>query len=199
MSEEGRKDPPSRARGPPQSTETVPAPLPGHRRSPARSRPAAEGYRNPRGGRPSTRRYRGSPCPGRSARRSRRWLADLRGYEATVDLNTHSLGAHVALEALRGLALGDQERSELRLRRRQRIHRTKRTLPASLCLSLKKRSGAGVVSCWRLSRFRYRARILRSGGSARHHRSLTERPGRQLPGSGFLARSIPLDRAGLVV
>lgn len=67
-------------------------------------------------------------------------------------------------------------------------------------LSLKKRSGAaGVVSRWRLFRFRYRARILRSGGSARHHRSLTEPPGRQLQGCSLLARRIPLDRAGLVV
>ncbi|MGH8627688.1 MAG: alpha/beta hydrolase, partial [Gammaproteobacteria bacterium] len=36
-----------------------------------------------------------------TAPRFERLLADLRGCGATVDLNTHSLGAHVALEALR--------------------------------------------------------------------------------------------------
>ena len=38
---------------------------------------------------------------GESAERFARLLANLRGSNATVDLNTHSLGAHVAFEALR--------------------------------------------------------------------------------------------------
>ena len=113
-----------------------------------------------------------------TAPRFGRLLADLRGCGATVDLNTHSLGAHVAFEALREASSQvvrnawnfasavDNESS----RTPGALLRRLEAVGALLRLSLQERPRAtGVVSPWRLSRFRHGARLFRAGGSARDH------------------------------
>ena len=140
---------------------------------------------------------------GESASRFARLLAELRSATPLIDLNTHSLGAHVALEALRGGAqrlvrnawnfasavdnesIEDGERYYEASRRCERFY-----VFHSRNDPVLRSTGSAIFST------SYRAWLLRSRGSWRDHQAPVERPGGQLQGRGAVARRLPLEGQG---
>ena len=145
---------------------------------------------------------------GDSAPHLARLLGDLRGANATVDLNTHSLGAHVAFEALRDVPANtvrtawnfasavDNESVE----EGERYHTASQGCSTFYVFHSK---NDPVLRIWYrigdFRGFRHGARLLGTGRSAIDHGSLAERPRRQLQGHRRVARRLPVDGRGVVV
>ena len=128
---------------------------------------------------------------GESAPRFARLLSDLRSTGASIDLNSHSLGAHVVLEALRDGApqivrnawtfapAVDNESIEFN----ERYFSSSQRCQTFYVFHSKERPRApSLVPGRRPARLRYGAGLLRPGGPGCDHDAVAERPRRELQG-----------------